>query len=381
MMAAAETSVPLRSKPLKIQYPNLLSRLLLNGYFQRQFIIPENPPWYFEKPLMLFERLCMRIDLSQISVQKPIFLLGLPRSGTTMLQDICCTHPQLAYITNAMHQFPRCVCAVEVLRKLLHLDGRGERYLADSVEVQAGTPNEGLKFWGYWFGWDPHNIRYVPRPPESFTPDEIADIHYHLRRIIWCFGADRRFFTKNPALIPDIAILRHIFPDAKFIHIVRDPRKSANSLLKLYRLEAQQLELIRSQTKHGLYDRGVFIPYPRIPKLGDYLDQWGPDDLRTTSNVWNDAVSIIRGWGQKMDHFLEVRYEDIVRGPEKELARIFDFAELRPIAADDKAFWEKLAKVGKIHHSNQYGDFEVVEDICRDNMQALGYSNDSTTAG
>jgi hypothetical protein len=375
-MTTAESPAPAppRLKPIKVEYPNLQSRLLLHQFFQRQFIIPEEPPRVPQALLMFIERFLMRIDLTGIEVKRPIFLLGLPRSGTTMLQDLCCTHPDLAYITNAMHQFPWTVCAVEVMRKLLRLDGKGERYLADSIEVQAGSPNEGLKFWGYWFGWDPHSVRYTPRDPQSFTPQEVEQIHYHLRRIIWCFGRDKRFFTKNPALIPDIAILKHLFPDAMFIHIVRDPRNSANSLLKLYRLEAQQLERIRSETRHGVYDRGIFIPYPRIPKLGDYLDQWGPDDLRTTSHLWNDCVSFIREWGTKLDRFMEIRYEDIVREPKEQLARLFEFCELAPIPADHQRFWEKLAKVGHIHHTNQYGNFEIVEEICRDNMRALGYA-------
>lgn len=376
-MSTAETQAPpITRKPIKVEYPNLRSRIFLNGFFQRQFIIPEDPPWMLEKFMLFYEKFLMRIDLSNIKVEKPIFLLGLPRSGTTMLQDIICTHPQIAFFTNAMHQFPWNICAVETLRKMLKLDGKGERYLGDSVEVQAGSPNEGLKFWGYWFGWDPHNVRYTPRAPESFTQEEIDAIHYQLKRVIWCHGPDRRFFTKNPALIPDIAILKHIFPEAKFIHIVRDPRHSANSLLKLYRLEAAQLDLIRSETKHGLYDRGVFIPYPRIPKLGDYLDLWGPSDLRTTANVWNDAVTIIRDWGTKLDHFLEVKYEDILADPKKQLMRLFEFAELRPVSEDDRMFWDKLSNVGNIHHKNSYGNFELVEQICKDNMDALGYKRE-----
>src|SRR5579885_2147914 len=138
-MAAAETSAkspaPFKPGRLKIEYPNLRSRLLLHGFFQRQFIIPEDPPRGLELMMTFIEKYLMRVDLTGIEVKKPIFLLGLPRSGTTMLQDLCCTHPQLAYFTNAMHQFPRCFCAIEVMRKLLKLDGRGERYLADSVEV------------------------------------------------------------------------------------------------------------------------------------------------------------------------------------------------------------------------------------------------------
>lgn len=373
-MLAADTRAPSRS--LRVEYPNLQSRLLLQGFFQRQFIIPEEPPRWLEGLLLGIERYLMRIDLSGIDVDRPIFLLGLPRSGTTMLQDLCCTHPEVAYITNAMHQFPRCVCAVEVMRKLLRLNARGERYLADSVEVDAGSPSEGIKFWGAWFGWDPHDLHYVPRAPDSFTAAEIAEIRRQLRRIIWCHGRDRRFFSKNPALIPDLAILQHLFPDARFIHIVRDPRKSANSMLKLYRSEVQQLEWIRSQRRHGLYDRGVFIPYPRVPKLAEYIEQWGPDDLRTTAHVWNDSVSIVRAWQERLPHFLEVRYEDILREPEAQLSRLFEFAELRPIRSEDAAFWRKLANVGRTHHThaNQYGNFEIVEAICRDHMQALGYA-------
>jgi len=375
-MATVETQAPPRREPLPVKYANWQSRLLLSGHFQRQFIVPEDPPKLQEAFLTFIERYLMRIDLTGIDIRRPIFVLGLPRSGTTMLQDICCTHPEVAYITNAMHQYPRCVCAVETMRKLLRLNARGERYLRDSIEVEAGSPNEGLKFWGYWFGWDPHNLHYVPRDPESFTQKEIDDIYYHLKRIIWCHGRDRRFFTKNPALIPDIAILRRLFPDAKFIHIVRDPRNSANSMLKLYRMEAQQLENIRSQTRHGLYDRGVFIPYPRVPKLAEYIEQWGPDDLRTTSHVWRDCVSIVRGWRDKLPNYMEIRYEDICREPEKELARLFEFAELRPIGREDTKFWEKIANVGNTPHThkNQYGNFELVEDICREQMQALGYA-------
>jgi len=363
-------------RPLQVEYPNWQSRLLLSGAFQRQFILPEDPNPVLEGLLTFIERYLMRIDLTGIEVDRPIILLGLPRTGSTMLQDVCCTHPQVAYITNSMHQFPRCFCAAETMRKLLRLNARGERHLGDSVIVEAGSPSEALKFWGYWFGWDPYNLRYVPRPPESFTQQQIDEIHGYIKRVIWCHGRDRRFFNKNPGLIPDIPILRHIFPDAKFIHIVRDPRDTANSMLKLYRLVLRQLEKIRSQTRHSYYQREPFIPYPRVPKLADYVAEWGADDLRTTAHVWKDCMAIVREWQDRLPHFLEIRYEDILREPEKELARIFEFAELRPVGREDTRFWDKMAGVGKTHHThtNKYGDFELIEDICRDEMQTLGYA-------
>jgi hypothetical protein len=67
--------------------------------------------------------------------------------------------------------------------------------------------------------------------------------------------------------------VQHIFPDGKYVHIVRDPRNCANSMRKLYHKEQEQLAFIRSQRKHGTYDDREFIPYPRVPKLADYLDR------------------------------------------------------------------------------------------------------------
>src|SRR6516164_2728039 len=121
MYAAAEQTARANSPAGKVTFPNLRSRILLKGFFERQSAIPEPPPWLVEKSLQLVEKL-LRVEIRDIRVDRPIFLLGLPRSGTTMLQDLCCAHPDLAYFTNAMHQVPRSFCAVETLRKQFNLD-------------------------------------------------------------------------------------------------------------------------------------------------------------------------------------------------------------------------------------------------------------------
>jgi hypothetical protein len=358
----------------KIEFPNLHSRLLLRRHFERQSSIPDDPPWLVEKSLRFLERVVLRVNLRGIRVDRPIFLLGLPRSGTTMLQDLCCTHPGLAYFTNVMHQFPSCFGAAEMLRKNLKLDARGERFIGDSIEVAGGSPNEGLKFFGTWFGWDAYSPHYEPRDPESFTRDEIARIHETIRKAIWCFGRPwRRFFSKNPGAIPDMPRLNRIFPDGKFLHIVRDPRNCANSMRKLYQAEKRQQAFLRSLDKSIPKDRPVFIPYPRVPKLPEYLDQYGPDDVRTTAHVWNDCIDMVNAYKGQMRNFLEVRFEDFVVNPKDQMARIFDFCELPQPEIDNFAFWDQMCGVGKVHHTNRYGEYGVIEEICRANMQKLGY--------
>jgi hypothetical protein len=79
-------------------------------------------------------------------------------------------------------------------------------------------------------------------------------------------------------------------------------------------------------------------------------------------------------WKGDLRNFLEVKFEDILANPRLELARIFEFCELPSVRKDNHKFWEKIDEVGKTHHTNKYGDFDVIQDICRDHMSALGYA-------
>ena len=81
----------------KVEYPNLLSRLVLGRDVDNQFAFslrrrPRLEEWF----LKWYERRVLRVDARNIAIDRPIFLVGLPRSGTTMLQDILCSHPGIA---------------------------------------------------------------------------------------------------------------------------------------------------------------------------------------------------------------------------------------------------------------------------------------------
>jgi len=135
-----------------------------------------------------------------------------------------------------MPSFPRSFCAAEYLRKRLRLDFHGERMLGDSVDVAPGTPNEGVAFWRAWLKEDHHDLAYRPRRKADFTRQEIEQIYESIKRILWCFeGRATRFLVKNPSLLPHLELLQELFPDARFIHLVRDARPCANSMVKLYR--------------------------------------------------------------------------------------------------------------------------------------------------
>ncbi len=363
------------SHKAETQFPNFWSRLLIKRWFDLQFIVPGEPPKFVEALFKLYERRMMSIDIDSITVDRPIFLVGLPRTGTSMLQDILCTHSETGFITNMMNQFQSCFCAAETLRKKLRLDVKGERFVGDSVEVEAGSPNEGFSFWGLWLDWSPESHEYTPRSIDSFSKEEVNAIHEDLRKILWCFeGRAKRFFSKNPALLPDVPLLKDLFPDARFVHIVRDPRPVANSLIKLLRTNRSQLAKIAEQTGQSIFDPEEFVPYPRLPSLASILKDFPADDVRATARLWNDAICFMEEQQPTLPHFYQVRYEDILENPQDEIFKVMDFCELsRPDTSDSK-FWDKLNKVGVIRHKNQYSDYEVIQDICQPHMQRLGYA-------
>ncbi len=351
-----------------VEFANLQSRILLKPFFERQFIVPVPPPKPMEWMLRTLERTILKPDIGHIEIDRPIFLIGLPRSGTTMLQDIMASHEKMAYISNTLQNFETCFYAAEWVRRLLNLNVTGERYLGDSVIVDATSPNDSVLFWAHFMKRDLYSLDWPEHKPEDFTEAEIAERKDILRKIIRVYGnGEHRFFTKNPGLLTDVLTLQRFFPDAKFVHIVRDGRMNANSQLKLYRLEKKQIAKI----DHPMMKD--FIPYPRVRKLPQYVAEFGAEDIRCTAHVWNDAVTFVNEVKDRLNAFYEVRYEDILANPKEELFKIFDFCELPPPSQENRKFWDKLANVGKTHHKNTYGDFEVVEEICRANLERYGY--------
>ena len=354
-------------------YPNLLSRWLLADEFRDQWVIRE-PPRLAEALFLLQERLFLRVDLAGIAVDRPIFILSLPRCGSSMLQDLLCTHPQVGYTTNMMDTFRRCPCAAERFRRRAHLEVRGERFLADSVDVGAGSPADPVGTWAEWLKIDPFSLDCREPSVAEFSPAERERIRDGIRRVLWCFdGAATRYECKTPALLPYARVLRDLFPDAKFVHLVRDARPAANSLLKLNRLCREQLERIRPRVPRFARETRPFVAYPYLPGLPGYLARYGADDIRTTAHLWSESVRYIERIRGELPHFLEVRYEDILAAPEREIARIAEFCELAPFGRENAAFRERIAGVGHVHHRNAYGSYEVVESICRKEMRRYGY--------
>jgi len=125
----------------------------------------------------------------------PIVVLGAPRSGTTYLQQIIDRHPQVA-LTNEVRLF-----------EWLH------RAIAQASDERA-LLEQGDAFRAHLHRELPAMIRSYYR---ALAPDAL-----------W-WGDKNPHYAESEATLQTIAT---VFPGARFVHIVRDPRAVVTSLLK-----------------------------------------------------------------------------------------------------------------------------------------------------
>jgi hypothetical protein len=112
----------------------------------------------------------------------------------------------------------------------------------------------------------------------------------------------RRWADKTPSTIRDLPYLWELFPTAKFVHMIRDGRDVCCSMLE---------------------------------------QKWGPDDVDDAAKRWVAAIEAGAVHRGDVNRYMEIRYEDLVQQPERELRRLctwigedFDPAMLRHEQAD-----------------------------------------------
>jgi sulfotransferase family protein len=210
----------------------------------------------------------------------PVIVLGVGRSGTTLLRVMLDRSSELAipYETFFVPQ-------------LAHRHGR-------HIKLDAFVDDLGRLRTLYDWGIKPDDVR--PRLSEGMaTRDAIAAIFetYAERQ------GKPRWGDKTPLYMQQLPLLERLFPDALWVHLVRDGRDAALSFLEL---------------PEGF--SGKTWAQPRT--VAQFAARWRTEIL--------SARRLGRHAGSR---YLELRYEDLVAEPERELRRVCEHGSL-PWEAD-----------------------------------------------
>lgn len=241
------------------------------------------------------------------SQRGPIFIVGAPRSGTTMLQYRLRNHPRLSLPTGESHFFIPLYRNQETfgdLRRLENIRAVLEAMYAQSREFLEGDLH-GLKF-------DADELsRQFHAEGRHTMPSIIAGLFEKNAQ-----GEGKaRWGDKTPYYVMHIPTLLEWFPDAQIVHLIRDGRDVALSLF------GRQ------------HDFGVYNAYFAAEYWESYVER-------------GHAV----GKTLNLQQYMELRYEDLLAQPEECMKTICDFlGETYSEALFDVAPVEAPGKTPLVH--------------------------------
>jgi len=232
----------------------------------------------------------------QGSDKAPIFIVGMPRSGTTLLEQILSSHP-------AVH-------------------GAGELMDLNQVVMDA-RENEGQRF--------PDFVGNLVEADFARMGDEYAER-------VWKLAPDaQRITDKMPANFFHIGMIRLMLPHARIIHVMRDPMDSCfSNYARLF-----------NDTMEFAYDLGTLGRYyVRYVKLMRHWREVLPPgtilDLR-----YEDMVADTKGQARRILDYLGLPWDDncLAFHQNKRHVKTASVAQVRqPIYNTSVARWQRFEK-------------------------------------
>jgi len=204
------------------------------------------------------------------------FLVGSERSGTTLFRLMLDAHPDMAVP-------PESYFIIDLYRRRKRYERRGHRYNTIAVANDLA----GSRWFRAW-GMPPKELATAMRREDDVDfAEAIRKVYRGYARM---FGK-ARYGDKTPAYVQHIRVLSDIFPESRFIHLIRDGRNVAMSLAEV---------------------------------------RWGPGDVLESALQWRERVLRGRQAGAQLgpERYIEVRYEHLVAEPEPVLRDVSAFVEI-----------------------------------------------------
>ncbi len=241
----------------------------------------------------------------------PVFVLGHWRSGTTFLHNLLACDPGLGYPRAYQALFPGSFLSPAVKRVVPHLEraSRLKTRPMDNVKFGLRVPWEDEFIMAGLTGISPYMRALFPRTLGSDINFRYPDLESEEECRIWketfirlmqrlTIIEKRRIVLKSPTHTARVKILLDLFPEAKFIHIIRNPFDVFSSNLMLWR-EALSLSFLERVTATEI--------------------------LEIILSTYNEVAE--RYWTQKdaipAGNLVELRFEDLEKDPLGELRRTY----------------------------------------------------------
>jgi len=271
----------------------------------------------FRSPFTVLENRLFRKNINpKNKLIKPLFIVGYWRSGTTHLHNLLGKAPDAGIITPLASGLPGELLTLGTWLEPLLNKALPENREIDRVAVTPESPQEdeipvaNLQLLSVFHAlYFPRNFRENFNKGVFFdhvSKDQIDEwkkqVQFFLNKIV-LHQKKQPLIVKNPVYTSRIKILLDIWPDARFIHIYRNPYRvfpSANqyfcrmlSKLALQPFEPKKIEPIVIDSYQRMLDQ-LYADVPGIPE----------------------------------NQFMEIRFEELEANPIRELEQVYSRLEL-----------------------------------------------------
>lgn len=276
--------------------------------------------------------------IGQQRIAPPLFITGLPRSGTTFLHRLLAQDPE--HRTPATWEMlypvppPRTVMAtvdrrIAQARRSIWWLHRLAPDFRRIHEVGATLPEECIALMGYSFVSERFPAMYrIPSYERWFDRQSLqgayTDHQHMLQHLQWRLPASR-WLLKAPAHLFALDALFDTYPDARVIQTHRDPARSIASWASFV------------TTLHGAFSNWV-----------------DPTEIgKSVSARWLDAMqrAMRQRKGPRGDHFVDVHYEALLADPLREVRSIYRQLD-RPFTAAAEAAMRRFLHGGSSRGSS-----------------------------
>ncbi len=221
------------------------------------------------------------------NVNPYLFVVGCPRSGTTVLRRMVNAHPQVAIPSAEQHWIVAC----GMKRTGLTPHGEVTSELISMLNADDDFADLGI---------DREQLEHLadPRKPPSYAS--------FVSRVLDLYGSTQGkalVGDKTPGAVRGLPTLHELWPSAKVVHLIRDGRDVSLSA----------------------------VNWRRANKLARRFPTWTEDPMGSAALWWEWHVRLGREAASFLGPHLyhEVYYEDLVGDPERELQHLCAFLELR----------------------------------------------------
>lgn len=300
----------------------------------------------------------------------PIFFVGAPRSGTTVIFEAFVRHERLGTRTSLHSRFPEYPQVGLLLRlidnrfikRLGHKEQYGDHSLLDRILPQ---PVEDYNFWD---NFTDVNFSRSFLLGVCAAPEVRQRVQNAVTEMLRWQGKGRLAWKLTGP--PRVGFLNSIFPSAVFVHVIRDARAVVDSLLR-----------VRWWREQG----GLAQPWWTGGLSRSEMEEWRSEDRDPALLAALQWRKIIRaGWTERSlvddERYVEVRYEDFVEAPSSELKRLYDFCDL-PFSSTELSemersteFWNMNYKYRDNLHRRQIA---LITEATSGELLRLGYTLES----